>query len=565
MNAPLNQLANPTNEQRHEMLRESLEQQGRSEDYEYIIKFLSPPPDITNFAPIGNLQGVKIGIIGGGLAGLAAAFELRKLGANITILDSNNDRIGGRVYTYYFDKDCRYYGEFGAHRIPVSHETTWYYINLFELNTYPLSVLNRNNFIFVNNTCLRTTDSIEEILYPLFPLTPIERKTSWQDLNNYAFLDQLKNLPPKIRSELIQILPSYSPEYLPFIEYSVRQTLENLGLSQGAISLISRVDSGVGALINLSYNEVMQEEYTLDYRNIYSIENGIANLPYAFIKSFLSENPTQYKDIPASQLGKVTYKAGCTVIGMILTQCENYVILEYYDVNKSEIYTDAFDFVVCAVPYSALRDIKISPYFSNLKMQAITELNYVDSQKTLFLCNNRFWEENAYYGRILGGFSQTDIPIQSIFYPKDYLCPNITFCISDRPGVLVASYNYNLNATRVGNLDKNMIFDFVKASVEDVHGLPRGFLDSIVEDHKTVVWNNEPNSRGAFAQELPGQKRLFSYEMQQPEFNKRVYFAGEHISPKHAWMQGALYTGKDAANKLAYHYYNNYKKKSSSN
>ncbi len=272
MTTPLNQVVNPTNEQRHEMLRQSLEEQERTEDYEYIINLLSPPLDITNYAAPEELAGVKIGIIGGGLAGLSAAFELRKVGADITILDSNKDRFGGRVYTYYFDREGKYYSEFGAHRIPISHETTWHYIDLFGLNTYPLSVSQRNNFIYVHNTRLRTSDSIEQMLYPLYQLTPMERNTSWEDLNQYAFTHLMKSLPPNIRSQIIQILPYYSAEYLPLIENSVRQTLENLGLSQGAISLISAVEPGIGALLNISYNEILHEEYTLDFRNIYTIK-----------------------------------------------------------------------------------------------------------------------------------------------------------------------------------------------------------------------------------------------------------------------------------------------------
>ena len=124
MSVPLNQVLNPTNEQRREMIRNSLETDGRPEDYEYIVRLLSPPPDITNYAQLGELEGIKIGVIGGGLAGLSAAFELRKLGADITVLEANDSRIGGRVYTWYFDSEGKYYNEFGAHRIPVTHETT---------------------------------------------------------------------------------------------------------------------------------------------------------------------------------------------------------------------------------------------------------------------------------------------------------------------------------------------------------------------------------------------------------------------------------------------------------
>ncbi|WP_312501952.1 flavin monoamine oxidase family protein [Lacrimispora sp.] len=552
MAVPLNQVLNPTNEQRREMIRNSLKTAGRPEDYDYIVNLLSPPSDITNYASPGELKGVKIGVIGGGLAGLSAAFELRKLGADITILEANENRIGGRVYTYYFDPEGKYYNEFGAHRIPVTHETTWHYINLLGLNTRPLSVRQRNNFLYVHNTRLRTSDSIEQMLYPLYDLTPQERSTPWAELDDYAFLYLMMQLPPDIRAELIQILPEYSPEYLTLTNYSVRQTLENLGLSQGAISLISGVSPGTGALLYASYDEITHEEYTLDYRNTYTIEGGIVNLPYAFVQSFFTGNPPQYQDIPASQLGTVTYQPGQTVTGIYQLPNSNQIVLAHRNVRDFRRTADVFDYVICAIPYSTLREVEIKPFFSNPKMQAILEFNYINSQKTLFMCNERFWEQDADYGRMVGGFSQTDLPIQSIFYPGNHLlCPDVSSCSPNEPGVLVASYNYHLNSTRVGNMEESLRYELIKENVEEVHGLPRGFLDSIVKDHKTVVWDNQPFNRGAFAMALPGQKKLFAYEMLKPEFNQRIYFAGEHLSTKHGWMQGALYTGKEAANQLA--------------
>ena len=41
MVVPLNQVTNPTDEQRREMIRNSLETEGRPEDYEYIVNLLS--------------------------------------------------------------------------------------------------------------------------------------------------------------------------------------------------------------------------------------------------------------------------------------------------------------------------------------------------------------------------------------------------------------------------------------------------------------------------------------------------------------------------------------------
>lgn len=337
---------------------------------------------------------------------------------------------------------------------------------------------------------------------------------------------------------------------------SLRQNFEELGLSQGAIELISSVDSTSGALLHISYDEIAHEDYSLDYLNTYRIENGNVNLPYAFYQTFQAKYPKQYNNIPKTSLGTVLYKEGQLVTGLYQSDYRNKVVVKYTNESDRTDAADIFDYVVCTIPLSALRNVEIKPYFSNRKMQAITEFNYIDAQKTLFLCNRRFWESNKEYGRMLGGISFTDLPIQSIIYPSDHnQCIPSALCSPETPGVLVASYNLEQNSVRVGGLTDYRRYELIRQNVEEVHGLPRGFLNSIVERYQTVHWNNEPNYLGALSLTLPEQKRIFSYELQQPEYNGRVYLAGEHVSTKHGWMQGALFSGKAAANSLAEHFH----------
>lgn len=554
MSIPLNQVPNPTNEQRHELLRDTLTGVGRAEDYNNILHLLSPPPDITEYVAPGELKGVTIGIIGGGLAGMAAAYELRKVGADITVFEASNERIGGRVYTYYFDSDRKYYGEFGAMRIPVSHETTWHYINQLKLETLSMASPIRNNFLYVHNTRLRVTESITDLLYPKYNLEPWERNTPWPELNKYASTYILDQLTPELRAELLSIQPTYSEEIIRIMNMNSREALESLGLSQEAISLISGVNPTIGSALSISYDEHIKEEYSLDFRNLYRIKGGNSNLPLVFYQTFISPDPSQYYDIPADLLGKVDYKSGHFVDGIFESGNDSRVHLRYRRSDDVQKMMNAFDFVLCAIPFSTLREVEIKPYFSNQKMQSILEFNYINAQKTNFLCNQRFWEMNTYYGNILGGISFTDLPIQSIIYPSEHnLCQEMNSCSPEEPGVLLASYSLNQNATRVGNQEEYDRIEYIKRSVEEVHGLPSGFLDSIVAQSKTVTWNNEPNFRGALSFALPGQNYRFSYLMTLPEYNNRVYFAGDHISNKHGWMQGALQTGKYAANNLAYY------------
>ncbi len=362
-------------------------------------------------------------------------------------------------------------------------------------------------------------------------------------------------MSPEIRSELIRVLPSYSPEILPLMTMSIRENFEKLGLSQGAIQLLSDLNPTVSSFLHHSYDEIAGSEYTLDTRMTYAISGGFSLLPYAFYNSFNTEYPKEYHQINKNQLGHVNMKLGHHVTGLYQSNYRNKIIIKYK--NKTDLTegADIFDYCICTIPFSALRTVEVKPSLSNAKMQSITELNYTDAQKTLFLCNRRFWEMDTDYGRIKGGASLTDLPIQTIVYPignsnglQNEPGPKDNF------GVLVASYSLGQDATRVGGLKEPYRYNLVRRSVEEVHGLPRGFLNILVEESRTIHWNNESNFTGAFANCLPHQKPLFLYEMQRPEYNNRLFFAGEHTSSKHGWIQGALYTGKAVANTLAESY-----------
>lgn len=544
---------NPTDEQRHEILRSALERAGRPEDYENILRLLSPPPDVLTYRRPGDMKSVRIGIIGGGLAGLCAAHELRKLGADITIFEAQKEHIGGRVYTWYFDRAQRYYGEFGPVRIPVSHETTWHYLNLFGLCTESMSAPEGNNFIYAHQTRIRrdiNSRNITEFLYPLYPLKKAERLTPWNELSEYATNSMLLSLPPETRREILQILPVYSERYADITQLSSRQVFEQLYLSQGAISLFNAVEPLAGSLMNASHDDLMSGEYTLDFLNVYRICGGMANLPFAFYWSLTNSNPPEYQ-LPVEALGPVSIRLGCPVTGISLAESGQKVILRYSkpDCSAEE---ECFDYVVCAIPFTTLREVSITPFFTNQKMQAIRELNYSDAMKSLILFKTRFWEEDAPYGRMNGGISFTDLPIQSILYTPDHIrCEEGEYCGPDKPGVITGAYSIGQDSTRIGNQTPARRFQLIKDGIAEVHGVSSDFLDPLILSHKTVEWNRQPWARSAFAASGPGQKVNFLYAMQQPEYGCRVFFAGEHVSVKQGWIQGALYSARVAASQIA--------------
>jgi monoamine oxidase len=78
----------------------------------------------------------KVIIVGAGLAGLSAAYELSRAGHEVTILEAQS-RCGGRVLTLRDAFADGLYADAGATRIPDHHHFTLRYVKLFKLPLEP--------------------------------------------------------------------------------------------------------------------------------------------------------------------------------------------------------------------------------------------------------------------------------------------------------------------------------------------------------------------------------------------------------------------------------------------
>lgn len=115
-----------------------------------------------------NQYGTEIAIIGAGISGLIAAYELKKCGLTPVIYEATN-RIGGRLYSKQFSFSDSKEGkpicaELGAMRMPKCSELFYYYLSKFEIkagNIFPdpglvdtLLALGKERFIWRANTPL---------------------------------------------------------------------------------------------------------------------------------------------------------------------------------------------------------------------------------------------------------------------------------------------------------------------------------------------------------------------------------------------------------------------------
>jgi monoamine oxidase len=78
----------------------------------------------------------KVLVLGAGMAGLVAAYELTQLGHEVTVLEART-RPGGRVHTLREPFSDGLYAEEGAARIPDEHDLTLKYVKTFELPLEP--------------------------------------------------------------------------------------------------------------------------------------------------------------------------------------------------------------------------------------------------------------------------------------------------------------------------------------------------------------------------------------------------------------------------------------------
>jgi len=85
---------------------------------------------------LGDYPSKNVVIIGAGMAGLSAGYELAHAGHEVTILEARN-RVGGRVFTLRTPFSDGHYADAGAARIPPDHDMTLGYADHFGLTLDP--------------------------------------------------------------------------------------------------------------------------------------------------------------------------------------------------------------------------------------------------------------------------------------------------------------------------------------------------------------------------------------------------------------------------------------------
>ena len=448
----------------------------------------------------GSGQPKKVIIVGAGLAGLSAGFELKRAGHNPVILEAQQ-RIGGRVYTLRDPFTEGLYAEVGAMRIPRAHSLTMEYISRFGLKTSDFTMDNPNAYYYIGGKKIRALDANANPSLMGFEVNKDEEgKTSGQ-LYMEAIQPLIDMLEKNGDSAWDEIITKYD-------QYSTREFLELHGWSEGMIEMFGLL-ANQESVMNSSFLELFREDSGNYYTNMVEIDGGTDRLPYAFLPE-LKDN--------------IRFGAKMTA----MDQSPDDVTIHYQ--TPAGKFSETGDYAIITVPFPVLRHVEVLKPFSREKNRAIRQLHYDASAKILFQCKRRFWEEDE---GIYGGGTMTDLPIRNLYYPDHGR--------ETGRGVILASYTWSEDAQRWGSLKPD---DRIVQALDDVAEIHLQVIQEF-EVGTSWMWHDDEFAGGAFALFDPGQQTLLHDEIVKPE--GRIHFAGEHASLYHAWIQGAFESGLRAA------------------
>jgi len=502
-------------------------------------------------------------VIGGGIAGLVAAFELQKAGLEVHILE-HADRLGGRIWTHAWGSGGLS-SELGAMRIPESHEIVNHYVRLMGLGLIDFGDPGLNSHIFFRGRLVRRRN-VEGL--KAATVTPRGRPAT---SNPFDIRDEIADqFEGQLRSNWrrsafgLEGLPVFaSDDALAAAENGsvwslatgpLWQNLDSGNPSIGRVTVKSEEWEAIGKITgDVWFDKMSVLQWLVDgprslNGGMNAIAGGMGGLVASLVQKLRSGGRTQIdvgSTVTAVRVGRkvtVRWRKGDGTL----------------DVKR-------FDHVVCAVPAAATAAIDFRPPLEPPHLDALANMTYMRMAKAAILCSSRPWEP-----RILGGVTRTDLPIGQIWYPSDHLRvrgQGAGSYVSERthdgriaplaggaaprsarprdPGALLI-YMWGMNAQRFGALTAADQILLLRHNLEKVHpGIGRTF-----QDQEVVVapWNGADCGGGAFAYFTPGEQRRYqpSLTLWHPRDTPRVFFAGEHLLPQHGWIAPAIETAVTA-------------------
>jgi monoamine oxidase len=458
-------------------------------------------PSQTSFGLSGRVPGVRVVILGAGLAGMTVAYELGKVGFDCRVIEARA-RPGGRVFTVRrgtmseedgpsqtagFDQDQ--YFNAGPMRISHHHHMTLSYCRELQVAT--------------------------EVFVP--------------DCES-AYLAQTRGALAGQRVRLREARADFDGYIAELLSKSLSQSALDQPLTAEDRDRVLSYLRGLGALDERrQYRGSSRRGSTapLALRDLFS------GIPPFYVQTDWSSQPTMMQvaggmdRLPAAlaaRLGnRITYRAAVREI----RQSEKGVWVMYADAAGRLHRVDA-DYCVSTIPLPVLSGIQKD--LSQPVQSAIAAARYDGAGKIGLQFKRRFWEQDD---EIYGGRSWTDQEVGQIIYPSHGF--------TTAKGVVVGYY-----LDFRGTMRERPPAEIQRLALEHGARIHPQYPEEF-ETAFSVTWARVPWNRGSWRSESAAAHQALAV-LQAPD--GRVHFAGDYMTDMSSWMQGAFESAREVATAL---------------
>jgi monoamine oxidase len=439
---------------------------------------------------------VDVAVVGGGLAGLAAAHVLLAAGRSVAVLEARA-RVGGRVHTLREPFAHGQHAEAGAIFVPGSHTLTRRYLDECGLALGPAFDDGFRMGVFLRERLL-VGGRFEE---PPVELRDDERGLGRRGLMGRYVLPVLEEFGEDVE-DFDDDTDSEPARRLDAL--SMADLLRERGASEGAVELL-----GVGYMAvlgdGIEHTSALQvlRDLASGGLDTQRIVGGSERLPEAMAEPLgpLVRRASEVLGLEESATGvRLSLRVG----GEPGTLCARRAVV--------------------TLPTTVLRTLALPPGLSRAKRRALDELDSTSVVRTYLQCARRSWR-----------------PLASVDVDRPAL--QLMDATGGQPGEagILEGYASGAEARALDRLDEAGRRAHLRTQARRV--FPAAELEELAGT--SYSWDSDPFARGGYAWFRPGQLSAHLSALRAPE--GRLHFAGEHLSAFSGWMQGALESGERAA------------------
>ena len=484
-------------------------------------------------------HGEEVAIVGAGMAGMVAAYELMKLGLKPVIYEAS--KMGGRLRSQRFEGTTDVVAELGGMRFPVSSTAFYHYVNALGLQSQdfpnPLTAASGSTVIDLEGETFYAEKLAD------LPALFREVADAWaQALEDDA---RFGDVQAAIRTRDVKALKDIWNTLIPLWD---DRTFYDFIASSKAFSKLSfhhrevfgQVGFGTGGWDSDFPNSMLEILRVVmtncdDHQKL--IVGGADQVP----KGLWRLAPDTLAHWPAgttleSLHGGAT-RAGVTRIAR--ASDGNLAVTDSW--GETRLYA-----AVLTTCQSWLLTTQIAceeSLFSQKMWMALDRTRYMQSSKTFVMVDRPFWKDkDPETGRDVMSMTLTDRLTRGT-----YLFDNGP----DKPAVICLSYAWMGDALKMlpQPVDKR-----VRLALDALQKIyPKVDIASHIRgDPICVSWEADPHFLGAFKGALPGHyrynQRMYAHFKQDafPAEQRGIFIAGDDVSWTPAWVEGAVQTSLNA-------------------